>query len=406
MNSKVMLKFPLKISLISIISIFLFADLITLGYFQSPIYTLIQYISLLIVAIFTVFQIRYIESHDVPFLLVTLLMGLCIVVSSYFNKVNSDTLRSSIYYAALIFIMCMFLIEAGNKKALRLVLLGGKVYLIIVLLLNDFLMIAMPNTFYNISGRDIGTTLLGNKFNVSYAHLMLMFILIFLEERLKNRNKKIIIYAILLSILCLYVDCSTTLLACWVFVILYFLPKHLRAFISKPIVVIIVFFLSAFLLLSFSGILSWGPIKYLILNVLHRDTTLTGRMQVYSYIYRLVSRQRWWGYGYGTDIVMKTSIWYANAQNALWDFVICYGFITTAFLIIYMMLSVSRYYKCNSEKFKTSSWLIFSMIYVYIFIGIGEIIYNKQFFFYIALLWAVCAIWKKQRKVQKRRCKI
>lgn len=403
MNSKVTLKFPLKISIISIISVFLFADLITLGYFQSSIYTLIQYISLLIVGIFVLLQIRYIKFQDVVFLLVTLLMGLCIVMSSYINKVNSDALRASIYYAAFLFIMCTFLIEAGNKKVLRQVLLGGKVYLMIVLLINDVLMVIMPNTFYNISGRDIGTTLLGNKFNVSYSHLMLMFILVFLDENSKNRNKKVIVYAILLSILCLYVECSTTLLACWVFVILYFLPQHLRAFISKPVVCIIVFFLSAFLLLSFSGILSWGPVKYLIVNILHRDATLTGRMQVYPYIYRLVSSKKWWGYGYGTDIVLKTSIWYANAQNALWDFVICYGFITTVFLIIYMMFSVNRYSKYNTEKFENSSWLVFEMIYVYIFMGIGEITYSKQFFFYIALLWSVCSILKNQRKVRKRK---
>lgn len=29
------------------------------------------------------------------------------------------------------------------------------------------------------------------------------------------------------------------------------------------------------------GFLVWGPIKYLIVNILHRDATLTGRMQVY-----------------------------------------------------------------------------------------------------------------------------
>lgn len=403
MNSKITLKFPFKMSLISIISVFLFADLITLGYFESPIYTLIQYISLLIVGIFVILQIRYIKFQDMMFLLSSLLLGLCIVIASYFNKVNPAALRGSIYYAMLLFIMCMFLIEAGNKKALRQVLLGGKVYLMVVLVLNDFLMVALPNTFNNISGRDIGTTLLGNKFNVSYSHLMLMFIFVFLEERLKKRNKKIIVYAILLSILCLYVECSTTLLACWVFVVLYFLPEDLKEFISKPSVFIIVFFLSAFLLISFSGILSWGPIKYLIVNILHRDATLTGRMQVYPYIYKLVTNQSWWGYGYGTDIVMKTSIWYANAQNALWDFVICYGVITTAFLIIYMMFSVNKFFKCTTEKFRNSSWLIFEMIYVYIFMGIGEITYSKQFFFYIALLWSKSSILKKQGKVRKRK---
>ena len=68
MNSKITLKFPFKMSLISIISVFLFADLITLGYFESPIYTLIQYISLLIVGIFVILQIRYIKFQDMMFL--------------------------------------------------------------------------------------------------------------------------------------------------------------------------------------------------------------------------------------------------------------------------------------------------------------------------------------------------
>ena len=67
------------------------------------------------------------------------------------------------------------------------------------------------------------------------------------------------------------------------------------------------------------------------------------------------------------------------------------------------MFSVNKFFKCTTEKFRNSSWLIFEMIYVYIFMGIGEITYSKQFFFYIALLWSTSSILKKQGKVRKRK---
>lgn len=390
MNSNFARKQKIRLSLISLISFLLFADLITMIYLQSPIYTLIQYVCLMIVAGYVFFKIKYIKAQDLLFLVAMFMMAICIVISSCINYNNSDALRETVYYAMLIFVSGVFLIESGNMGKLDRALLGGKRYLLIVLVLNDFFMVVMPRTFYNISGRNIGTTLLGNKFNVSYAHLFLMFLLMFEEKNEKRRNKKVIIYALLMSILCVFIDCNTALLACWVFVMLYFLPEYLKKIASKPIIFIAVFFLSGFLLLTFSNILSWEPIQYFIVDILHRDSTLTGRMQVYSYIYSIISQKKWWGYGYGTNIVLKTSKWYANAQNALWDFIICYGSITAIFFIIYMMLSVCRYFKSSLNNIKKTNWIIFSMLYVYIFIGIGEITYNKQFFFFIALLWAVC----------------
>ena len=173
---------------------------------------------------------------------------------------------------------------------------------------------------------------------------------------------------------------------------LYFLPENLRKIASNPITFIVVFFLSGFLLLFFSGILTWTPVRYLIVDILHRDATLTGRMQVYDYIYGIVSQSKWWGYGYYTDIFKKTSMWYANAQNAMWDFIICYGFITMVAMLVYMMSSVCKFSKNESSGcFRDTNWITFSMLYVYVFIGIGEIVYNKQFFFFIALLWAECS---------------
>lgn len=397
MNLKFLSKKTIKVAPISIISFLLFSNLISIIYIQSPLYTLIQYICLLIVFMYVVSKAKYVRAIDMLFLIPAFIMMACIVISSYLNHINSAALRESIYYAMLNFTMCMFLVEAGNTGKLDKLLLGGKIYLLILLTINDLLMIFMPRTFYNISGRDIGTTLLGNKFNVAYAHLILMFLLIYEEKNEKKRDKKVVAYVILVSVLCVFVECTTSLLASWVFLVLYFLPKNIKKIASNPLMFAGVFFLTAFLLLLFNGILEWAPIRYLIVDVLQRDITLTGRMNVYGYIYSIVSKSKWWGYGYGTDIVLRVSTWYANAQNALWDFIIRYGFITAITLFIYTMISVCKYFAYNLDCLRKRNWLIFAMLYVYLFIGIGEIVFNKQFFFFVALLWASCST-RRSRK--------
>lgn len=386
-----------KLSFDSVVAIFLFSYLVPLQYFESSGYSLIQYISLLIIASYSFLKLKNIKIDDLLYLFIVVIMGICIVYSSYHNGVSRGLLRSSIFYAAYIIIMCVFIIEEGNKNNIDKVLVGGKIYLLIALVINDILMFVLPNTFYNVSGREIGTMLLGNKFTVSYAHLMLMFIIVFLEENEIKQRIKVIVCAIILAIICLWVDCTTTLLADVIFVILYFIPLIVKKVLKKPVIFSISYIASAVILFIYSGILKLNPVKNFIVNVLHRDPTLTGRMEVYPYIYSIVLKSKWWGYGYENNIVKKTSKWYANAQNGFWDFVVNYGFITVMFMSAFLIMSVIRYYKC-AHIIKLRGWIAFSMLYVYLFIAVGEIVFAKQFFFYIMLIWAICSSNYRRKK--------
>ena len=137
----------------------------------------------------------------------------------------------------------------------------------------------------------------------------------------------------------------------------------------------------------FANILSLEIVQNFIVNILHRDATLTGRMEIYPYIFQAFPSHKWLGYGYGTSIIETMSTWYSNAQNAFWDFVLRYGLLTMAFLLLLLLIVVVKYNNAQREKgYNVFLWLSFSMIYVYMFMGIGEIVYNKQFFFYIAML--------------------
>lgn len=380
-----------KISIISVLSVLLFAELITLNYFSSPGYTLLQYILVIPILLYCIKNIRILFRTYTAIMMFSsiLMLGISIVVSSYINNVDGYNLRSAIYYAILLCVMNAFVIIVGYKKKIDSLLKAGKFYLLIILIINDLLMVILPDKFYNIDGREIGTCLIGNKFVVAYAHMALLFILVILNKKREKEKYKVIVYGIIAMLICLYVDCMTTVLAIALFILLYFLPKHIKALLSSPAIFSAAFFLGAFLLILFDGLLNFGPIRFLIVDVLHRDLTLTGRMEIYYYIFKLFSTHKWFGYGYGTNIVETTSIWYANAQNAFWDFVICYGLVTIAMLFLYLICVM---HKCNNVQstYGFNNYIYVCILYIYIFMGIGEIVYNKMFIFYIALLGAAC----------------
>lgn len=386
----------LKVSFETISGMMLFANLITMEYFESPLYTLIQYVFLLFIFLFALHRIHNVKTQDLSFILAIFMMGVLIVISSFLGNAPEYYLRASMYYAAFLVVMCLLLIENGYRNKLENILVGGKLYLSVILLLNDLLMMLLPDKFYNISGRSIGTALIGNKFSVVYAHLMLMFILVFLERKTKYRNRKIITYAIIVAVISKLCDCTTVMLASCLFVLLCFIPRNFKKILLKPAVVIFLFFLSAILLLVFEGVLTLRPIQFLITEVLHRDATLTGRMQVYPYLYMLISKRPLMGYGYGTLIVKEASTWYANAQNGLLDFIIRYGCLTAFFLVISIMISALKNAKNAIHKIDNNNWCVLVMIYVYMFMGIAEIVYSKLFLLFIILLYACSCNNKKE----------
>ena len=366
-------------------SIGLFINLITIEYFASPIYTLLQYMTLLPVILYCIINIRKVPFFQWPILFAVSLLSFFIVISSCFNSVETYYIRAAVYEGVLYFLFFIFCILLVKNEEFKILGLAGKCYLIVVILINDLLMLMLPNTFYNISGRDIGTCFIGNKFSVAYAHLMLFFLLIFLEKKKRKRTQKIVLYALIMSALCILIECVTVMLAVWLVVLIYFLNPLFSKILSNAVIFAGCFFTSAFFLILFNEILSLNIVQFFLVNILHRDATLTGRLEIYPYIFRALSSHQWLGYGYGTSIIKDISTWYANAQNAFWDFVIRYGIITMATLIFLLLLIIHKYHKVQLKiGYNKTLCLLLSIIYVYMFMGMVEIVYNKHFFFYMA----------------------
>lgn len=390
MSQKLSVKNQGRLSLTSIVSFLFFFNIISIVYIQSSAFTLFQYAVLAIVIVYCTKYVIDVFRNDwkTMFSIIAVVGG--IVISSYVNHVDNYNMRGTVYYILLIVAVFIFLAALGIKGKLGHFLRAGRVFLFFVLIVNDILMLVAPNKFYNVDGLEIGTFILGNKFNVAYAHLMLFFFSLLLEKDLKIRRKKAFIYAVILSAVCIYVDCNTVMLSVWLFILFYFFSPSIKKVLSKPIVFFVGFFISGFLLIGFSDILSFSPIQSFIVNVLHRDADLTGRLNVYPYVLELFERSKWFGYGYGNQIVKDESIWYANAQNGFWGFVINYGIITMFFLIVLLWIVISKNkFAIHNNKYPDGIWICNVILYVFLFVGIVEISFGIQFLFYIALLNAM-----------------
>ena len=287
-------------------SLFIFIDLVTVEFFSSPLYTLIQYVVLVPVFLYCV---RYFTVIKKQWEILSLLMMMIISIlwSSYINWNTSYSFRSAFFYVVFLLVLYAFLIVVMYKDKIKEFLGVGKAYIFILVFINDFLMVMLPNQFYNVNGREIGTFFLGNKFNVAYIHLMLLFIVLCQEEKRERKKKKILLYSIVISIVCIYIDCVTVLLALWLFLVLQAIPFQLKRLLFNPIIFSIAFGVSAAFMIIGQKILQFSPIQNFVTTILQRDITLTGRFEVYPYIFRLFDSHMWFGYGFGTDIVKETT---------------------------------------------------------------------------------------------------
>ena len=123
------------------------------------------------------------------------------------------------------------------------------------------------------------------------------------------------------------------------------------------------------------------PVQYVIINVLHEDLTLTGRMNIYNEISNILLEHKWLGYGYGKsyDIIMSR-IGYADSQNALMECIINYGIVGTGVLLLIFYFSI-KLSNGNERKF-------YIMIYLYamVVMGVVEITINLLFMFAVSMM--------------------
>lgn len=376
--------------LIPLRSVLIFILIVPINRFESKIYTLIQYICLFILIIDAVIKRNEIKKNSWIYFAITALFAAGMAISTAVNfGLKAYNFRYAVYNGLLLLTVMtnIYIIfqEKENKKFYK----QGIIFLVIVLGINDLLAVILPNEFFGVYTTDevmsIGTFLVGNKFQFAYDHLLLM--VLFLLYSKKNPLKTLVCCLILAASVYL-VECTTVIVGILFFLCIYYLPKKIRFVFGNPYSILIYLFFSAFFLIFFSNILSFEPVRFFIEDILHEDITLTGRLDVYNRVFDIIEGHWIFGYGYGTRIVETFISWIANVQNAVLDMIIRYGLFSVICLGAYLFILFKKC--CSTKSFLSQNvWLIICILYTFITMGIVEVTFNNQFFFYIFILFAL-----------------
>ncbi len=356
-----------------------------------------KYFVLLIVGIFLILKIRVFFNKEYYIINIFVLFYLIfILISSFINRdlhVTRNTfLVGGVFF--LIIIECYLLFEyfsiCGQTKKLILILYYLTLFYVI---LTDTILLLFPNLHI----KHGMYYLIGNKFSVSYLHLQL--IVLFAQkiqfDNYVKLNKKIIfiLYSLLTFFICYTVECSTGIVALFFLIIGLVFHKELENLLIKPKTIIFTLLFFTTMLFIFSSILDNAFIKYIIVDILHEDITLTGRMTIYAIIGEILKGHYILGYGMGSSFEVMMNFMHApNTQNGLLECILEQGILSTSLLII---IIYSIFKKANKKK---SNVISIYMIYIYVFLSCIEITLDKSFLIWLALVLVTSNDLKKINK--------
>lgn len=308
--------------------------------------------------------------------LINLLVGvfaIVIIYSSYYNKgFQSSNIQTSFILGFGIFELFWMLEYATKKEAINTVLRTWWICILIYCVISDVLWIINPYVY-----GQADTFFIGNKFQISYMHIWL-FVLYFNSE--KKKRISIIILFFLNIIVAINARCTTALIGCVALGIILKFRKNIEKVIRNPIMLVcsLAFFDS--ILMINSALTANSTVQYVLVEVLGKDATLTGRLGIYGKALLVIRNSLFWGYGYENNYMASIKyIGAANIQNGILDCVMSYGIIGTVLLMGLLLYLV---YKKGNE----TSYIVISILYVYVLISSVEIVFDGWFFGCVALI--------------------
>ena len=223
--------------------------------------------------------------------------------------------------------------------------------------------------------------LLGNKFNLSYLHIFSVALYANIcEEKTKKVNTTLIVLWGIAFFIAITSTCTTAAVACGLFAVLYLFQEKFEKIILNPIVAIVMILFCDSLLFINSAILTWGPINSFIVNFLHEDTTLTGRMMIYQNVLKLLMMNPWFGFGAENNYTMSHTVAMGmNTQNGLADIIVSYGVVGACLILLLMVVSLLK----RKEDFSRS---YMALMYTFIIVSMVEITLGNYFLITLALL--------------------
>ena len=134
-------------------------------------------------------------------------------------------------------------------------------------------------------------------------------------------------------------------------------------------------------------ILSIPIVSYLVNGVLGRDISLTGRTEIYA-LYTMTIPKHWLtGYGFGNAYDVTSTLFdFDNVQNALLQWIIQVGVLTTAMLVCFLVNIFSDATRKKAQRLPSVLALV-ALVYTYVILGSVETTFNMSFILWFGMIF-------------------
>lgn len=320
-----------------------------------------------------------------------------LVISMFANwktNIGESPLRYTfrlLLYLVEVFLLMTVIAETGRGQAALNFLFW---YLLLITIVNDTLMFTQIIRF--VVGR-YESYLVGTKFSVSYLHMNLLTMWVMCRYHkggLRGISRwLVVVAAVFIALVAIRVNCMTGVLGSALLVILFGMmdgsKRHKLFKFTSPWLLLLALVVSvafAFVADAFTQI---PVVKYFVEDVLNRDTSITGRTNIYQ-MYVANLEGRWltgYGYGNGNDAALAL-FGYENVQNGLLQWVLQVGIPATIGMVAMMMQVFRLANRCSLER-RAQLMPLVALIYMYIVLGTIETTFNMAFILWFALIYMV-----------------
>jgi len=272
---------------------------------------------------------------------------------------------------------CEFL-DSTNNTDCGIVSLFWIVFTLCIL--SDVLMIVDPHRTYYSWGGFFDTFLVGNKFALTYLHLLCTVLFIIKSGKNDTRRKfKIALLLIWQMAVSAFSLCATMIVGTAVFAILLIFGKRIIHILQDPVTALVsLVFCDTILLLRYS-FTKIPLMQFIIKDVLNRSGDITGRESIYSRIPDTVSVNPLFGVGIDNNFSESLRlVSAADVQNGILDIRLSYGWIGVVILILFLVYVVSK----SGKSLQNAS---LQAIYVYIVLSSVEVPFQGIFYLYLML---------------------
>lgn len=326
------------------------------------------------------YELKYVKEN-VPIIMFWVAMVFCTLHATGISTRAINSFVTGFSYVLLFLMIGHF----ATRRSLQMVVNGFfSIFLFLGIVTDLVVFITKGN---GVGGYSIVKLyLLGNKFFVSYLHMLLLVLFYAQDEiTLKEKRKKVVFWITLFysAFVCNFIDCNTGIIGLLVIgVIGIFVDRRSKVceIISRPEVYVGVFVGLSFLLVGTNVILGNVFIKQLLTRYSHTNEILTGRVDMYRIAIAAILNNPIFGDGINSTIVSDILTW-GNAQNGLLKMLLDYGIVGTGFFIYVCWSSL----KDCGYKLKNSLILYGMIAFLYGMAVCSMVEINLSGFYFMAL---------------------